>query len=267
MGTLNTTYENTLRDILTNGITKTDRTGVGTISSFSHRMEFDLSEGFPLITTKKVYMKGVVGELLWFLRGDTNIQWLQSHNIHIWDEWADENGNLGKVYGYQWRSWERADGTTVDQISEVIQSIKTNPNSRRHIVNAWNVGELDNMALPPCHMMFQFYVHDGKLSCQMYQRSADMFLGVPFNIASYSLLLMMVAQQTGLQPGKFFWVGGDCHIYTNHIKQVEEQLSREPYPFPELKLAKKGSIFDYDFDDVELLGYQSHPGIKAPIAV
>lgn len=267
MGGINREYEDALSYILSNGVKKTDRTGVGTMSMFSHRMVFDLQEGFPLITTKKVYVRGVVGELLWFLSGDTNITWLQNNGIHIWDEWADDQGNLGKVYGHQWRSWGTADGSTIDQISAVIDSIRTNPDSRRHIVNAWNVGELGDMALPPCHMMFQFYVHEGYLSCQMYQRSADMFLGVPFNIASYALLLTMVAQQTGLKPGKLYWVGGDCHIYDNHREQVIQQLKRKPYSFPKLELNHRDSIFDYTFDDVNIIGYRHHPTITAPIAV
>lgn len=261
-------YHDYLKHILANGVQKTDRTGVGTISVFGHQMRFDLSETFPLMTTKKVYWPGVVHELLWFLQGDTNVRYLQENNVRIWNEWADEDGNLGPVYGKQWRSWETKDGRVIDQMAGVIQQIKTNPDSRRLIVNAWNVGELDKMALPPCHMMFQFYVANGRLSCQLYQRSVDSFLGLPFNIASYSLLTHMIAQQCDLLPGEFIWSGGDCHIYTNHLEQVQLQLSREPYPLPTLQIKRKpASLFDYTFDDFEVVNYQCHPTIKAAIAV
>lgn len=261
-------YHDYLKHILANGVQKTDRTGVGTISVFGHQMRFDLSETFPLMTTKKVYWPGVVHELLWFLQGDTNVRYLQENNVRIWNEWADEDGNLGPVYGKQWRSWETKDGRVIDQMAGVIQQIKTNPDSRRLIVNAWNVGELDKMALPPCHMMFQFYVANGRLSCQLYQRSVDSFLGLPFNIASYSLLTHMIAQQCDLLPGEFIWSGGDCHIYTNHLEQVQLQLSREPYPLPTLQIKRKpASLFDYTFDDFEVVNYQCHATIKAAIAV
>ncbi len=264
---VSTEYEDLLRTVLTQGTRKADRTGTGTRSIFGHQMRFNLSEGFPLITTKKVFLRGVVGELLWFLRGDSNIKWLTDRNIHIWDEWADENGELGPVYGVQWRSWPTPDGQHIDQISQVIEQIKNNPDSRRMIVSAWNVGELNQMALQPCHAFFQFYVADGKLSCQLYQRSADLFLGVPFNIASYALLTHMVAQQCSLDVGDFIWTGGDCHIYDNHHEQVAEQLSRDPFPFPHLELKAAPSIFDYDFDHVVVHDYQHHPAIKAPVAV
>ncbi|AZQ77059.1 thymidylate synthase [Flaviflexus ciconiae] len=264
---MNTAYEDLLRHVLENGNRKTDRTGTGTRSVFGHQMRFDLSEGFPRITTKFVAMKAVKGELLWFLRGDTNIGWLTERGITIWDEWADEKGELGPVYGYQWRSWPTPDGQHIDQIQRVIDQIRNTPDSRRILVSAWNVADLDEMALQPCHTMFQFYVADGKLSCQLYQRSADLFLGVPFNIASYALLTHMVAQQTGLEVGEFIWTGGDCHIYDNHIEQVKEQLSREPFPFPTLNLKKAPSIFEYDMDDIFTEGYEHHPSIKAPVAV
>lgn len=267
LGNVNTAYEDLLRHVLEHGTAKTDRTGTGTRSVFGHQMRFNLAEGFPRITTKFVAMKAVKGELLWFLRGDTNISWLKEHNITIWDEWADENGDLGPVYGYQWRNWPAPDGRHIDQIQQVIDTLKNNPDSRRIIVSAWNVADLDEMALQPCHAFFQFYVADGKLSCQLYQRSADLFLGVPFNIASYALLTHMIAQQVGLEVGDFVWTGGDCHIYGNHIDQVKEQLSREPYPFPTLKLTKAASIFDYEMDDIFTEGYQHHPAIKAPVAV
>ncbi|HEU5280617.1 MAG TPA: thymidylate synthase [Gammaproteobacteria bacterium] len=261
-------YHDYLKHVLANGVKKTDRTGVGTISVFGSQMRFDLSESFPLMTTKKVYWPGVVHELLWFLQGDTNVRYLQENNVRIWNEWADENGDLGPVYGKQWRSWETKDGRVVDQMSEVMQQIKTNPDSRRLIVNAWNVGELDKMALPPCHLLFQFYVANGRLSCQLYQRSVDSFLGLPFNIASYSLLTCMMAQQCDLLPGEFVWSGGDCHIYTNHLEQVQLQLSREPYPLPTLQIKRKpASLFEYTFDDFEVVNYQCHPAIKAAIAV
>ncbi|MGW6007035.1 thymidylate synthase [Oerskovia enterophila] len=262
-----TPYEDLLRLVLETGTHKSDRTGTGTRSVFGHQMRFDLSQGFPLVTTKRVHLKSIVYELLWFLRGDSNVRWLQEHGVKIWDEWADEDGELGPVYGVQWRSWPTPDGQHVDQISQVLETLRTNPDSRRMIVSAWNVGELGGMALPPCHMMFQFYVADGKLSCQLYQRSADLFLGVPFNIASYALLTHMVAAQSGLEVGDFVWTGGDCHIYDNHVEQVREQLSREAYPAPTLRLAPRDSLFDYAYEDVEVVGYQHHPTIKAPVAV
>lgn len=267
MTAIPTPYEDLLRDVLATGTAKSDRTGTGTLSTFGRQIRYDLSQGFPLLTTKKVHVRSIVGELLWFLRGDTNVRWLQERGITIWNEWADADGELGPVYGYQWRSWPAPDGRHIDQIANVIESIKTNPDSRRHIVSAWNPALIDEMALPPCHALFQFYVADGKLSCQLYQRSADLFLGVPFNIASYALLTHMIAAQTGLDVGDFVWTGGDCHIYSNHMDQVELQLSREPYPYPTLRLAQKESLLDYDIDDIEIVDYQHHPGIKAPIAV
>lgn len=260
-------YENLLQKILTEGVEKSDRTGTGTRSLFGGQLRYDLSQGFPLITTKRVHMKSIVGELLWFLSGDSNVKWLQDNGIRIWNEWADENGDLGPVYGVQWRAWQAANGQTIDQISTVLETLKTNPDSRRMIVSAWNVGALPEMALEPCHAFFQLYVANGKLSLQLYQRSADMFLGVPFNIASYSLLTHMFAQQTGLEVGEFVWTGGDCHIYSNHMEQVREQLSREPYPFPTLALNKAADMFSYTFDDVVVEDYQHHPTIKAPVAV
>ncbi|AYF73042.1 thymidylate synthase [Nocardia yunnanensis] len=262
-----TQYEDLLRLVLESGTPKADRTGTGTRSIFGHQLRYDLSQGFPLITTKKVHLKSIVYELLWFLRGDSNVQWLQDNGVTIWDEWADANGELGPVYGVQWRSWPTPDGTHIDQISQVLQTLRTDPDSRRMIVSAWNVAELNKMALAPCHAFFQFYVADGKLSCQLYQRSADLFLGVPFNIASYALLTHMVAQQTELLPGDFIWTGGDVHIYDNHDAQVREQLTREPYPFPTLHLRPTTSLFDYSYEDVEIQGYQHHPAIKAPVAV
>lgn len=261
-------YLDFLKHILEQGARKTDRTGTGTLSVFGYQMRFDLSKGFPLVTTKKLYIRGIIHELLWFLSGNTNVQYLRENKVNIWNEWADAEGNLGPVYGKQWRSWETVDGRVVDQIGEVITQIKENPDSRRLIVSAWNVGELHKMALPPCHLLFQFYVANGKLSCQLYQRSADTFLGVPFNIASYSLLTHMVAQQCGLGVGDFIWTGGDCHLYLNHVEQVELQLSREPLPLPTLQFNRKPpSIFDYHFDDIEILNYQAHPHIKGEIAV
>lgn len=253
--------------MLTHGAKKADRTGTGTRSIFGHQIRYDLADGFPLITTKKVHLKSVVYELLWFLRGDSNVAWLQEHGVKIWDEWAAADGELGPVYGVQWRSWPTPSGEHVDQISQVIDTLRRDPDSRRIIVSAWNVAQLDQMALPPCHAFFQFYVADGALSCQLYQRSADLFLGVPFNLASYALLTHMMAAQTGFRPGEFIWTGGDCHIYDNHVDQVTEQLSRDPYPFPQLRLAPCESIFDYRYEDVEVIGYQHHPAIKAPIAV
>jgi len=261
-------YLELMQHVKNNGVKKTDRTGTGTLSVFGHQMRFDLAEGFPVITTKKLHLRSIIHELLWFLKGDTNIQYLHENKVTIWDEWADENGNLGPVYGYQWRSWPTPDGRHIDQISQVIEQIKNTPDSRRIIVSAWNVGELDNMALPPCHAFFQFYVADNKLSCQLYQRSADIFLGVPFNIASYALLTMMIAQVTGLTPGEFIHTLGDAHLYLNHLEQTEEQLSRKPYPLPVMKLNPEiKSVFDFTFEDFELVGYESHPHIKAPVAV
>ncbi|GAA2233787.1 thymidylate synthase [Rarobacter faecitabidus] len=262
-----TPYEDLLRHVVEHGTAKSDRTGVGTTSVFGHQMRFNLQEGFPLVTTKRVFLKGVVGELLWFLRGDSNVRWLQERGIKIWDEWADADGELGPVYGVQWRSWPTPDGGHIDQIERVLEQLRANPDSRRIIVSAWNVADLDDMALQPCHAFFQFYVADGKLSCQLYQRSADLFLGVPFNIASYALLTHMVAQQVGLEVGDFIWTGGDCHIYDNHREQVAEQLTREPYPLPTLRLHQAPSLFDYDFADVEIENYQHHPAIQAPVAV
>ena len=262
------TYHNLLNHILTQGQAKEDRTGTGTLSVFGYQMRFDLSKGFPLLTTKKLHTRSIVHELLWFLQGDTHIGYLQQHGVSIWDEWADAEGNLGPIYGKQWRSWPTQNGGEIDQLSEVIKQIKTNPDSRRLIVSAWNVGELDKMALAPCHALFQFYVAGGKLSCQLYQRSADVFLGVPFNIASYSLLLHMMAEQCHLQPGEFIWTGGDCHLYLNHLEQARLQLERSPRPLPQLQLKRKPeTLFDYDFEDFEWLNYDPHPAIKAPIAV
>ena len=261
-------YLDLLREIRDNGVTKTDRTGVGTKSIFGHQMRFNLQDGFPLLTTKKVFLKGIIYELLWFLKGDTNIKFLTDHNVHIWDEWADENGDLGYVYGKQWRSWETTDGRVIDQISQVVDLIKNHPNSRRILVTAWNPAEIDKMALPPCHCLFQFYVADGKLSCQLYQRSADTFLGVPFNIASYALLTMMLAQVCGLEPGEFIHTTGDTHIYLNHLDQVNEQLSREPRPLPKMIINPDvKSIFDFKYEDFKLEGYDPYPAIKAPVAV
>jgi thymidylate synthase len=261
-------YQDLLRYILEKGEPKTDRTGTGTQSCFGYQMRFNLEEGFPLVTTKKLHLKSIIYELLWFLRGETNIAYLNKNGVSIWNEWADENGELGPVYGKQWRSWEGKDGKTIDQISDVIAEIKRNPDSRRLIVNAWNVAELPSMALMPCHTMFQFYVADGKLSCQLYQRSADVFLGVPFNIASYALLTLMVAQVTSLAPGEFIHSFGDVHIYNNHKEQVNLQLSREPFSLPVMKLNPEiTNIFDFSFDDFRLENYQSHPAIKAPVAV
>lgn len=268
MSTIPTPYEDLLREVLETGTPKADRTGTGTRSLFGKQMRFDLTQGFPLITTKRVHFKSLAYELLWFLRGDQNVRWLQERGVSIWDEWADQDGNLGPIYGVQWRSWPTPNGETIDQIANVIEDIKRTPESRRLIVSAWNPADIPNMALAPCHALFQFYVADGKLSCQLYQRSADLFLGVPFNIASYALLTHMVAQQTGLDVGDFVWTGGDCHIYNNHVEQVERQLSRDPYPYPTLNIKRKPvSIFDYEFDDFEVVNYQHHPGIKAPVAV
>ena len=261
-------YLDLLRHIKTHGTIKGDRTGTGTISTFGYQMRFDLSQGFPLLTTKKLHLRSIIYELLWFLRGETNIQYLHDHKVTIWDEWADANGELGPIYGYQWRSWPTPDGGHIDQITQLIDQIRNNPNSRRLIVSAWNVAEIDKMALPPCHSLFQFYVADGKLSCQLYQRSADVFLGVPFNIASYALLTMMIAQVTGLTPGDFVHTLGDAHIYLNHQEQVEEQLLRTPRPLPTMKLNPEvKSIFDFQYEDFTLEGYDPYPTIKAPIAV
>lgn len=261
-------YEDFMRHVFTTGVPKTDRTGTGTVSVFGHQMRFDLNEGFPLVTTKKVFTKAIIVELLWFLRGDSNVKWLQERGCTIWDEWAREDGDLGPVYGVQWRSWPTPDGGHIDQIAEVVKQLKSNPDSRRIIVSAWNVADLGKMALMPCHAFFQFYVADGKLSCQLYQRSADIFLGVPFNIASYALLTHMLAQQCDLQVGEFIWTGGDCHIYSNHREQVALQLSRDPLPYPTLNIKRRpASIFDYQLDDFEILDYQHHPVIKAPVAV
>jgi thymidylate synthase len=267
MTEIDTPYEDLLRDVLTEGTSKGDRTGTGTRSVFGRQIRYDLAQGFPLITTKRVHLKSVVYELLWFLRGDSNVRWLQERGVKIWDDWADESGELGPVYGVQWRSWPTPDGGHVDQIAGVLEQLRTNPDSRRMLVSAWNVGEIPQMALPPCHTLFQFYVAQGKLSCQLYQRSADLFLGVPFNIASYALLTHMVAQQVGLEVGDFVWTGGDCHVYDNHVDQVREQLSRQPYPFPELRLKPAASLFDYAYEDFELVGYQHHPVLRAPVAV
>lgn len=261
-------YHDLMKRILNEGVKKEDRTGTGTISVFGHQMRFDLSKGFPLVTTKKVHLRSIIHELLWFLKGDTNIQYLKENGVSIWDEWADENGNLGPVYGYQWRSWPTADGRHIDQISEIIKTLKNNPDSRRIIVNAWNVGEIENMALPPCHAFFQFYVANGKLSCQLYQRSADVFLGVPFNIASYALLTMMVAQVCGLEYGDFVHTLGDAHLYSNHIEQANEQLSRDFRALPTMKINPEvNDIFAFTYEDFELVDYNPHPHIKAPVAV
>ena len=261
-------YLDLMRHVRDHGMDKSDRTGTGTRSVFGHQMRFDLNAGFPLVTTKKCHLKSIIHELLWFLQGDTNIKYLQDNGVRIWDEWADENGDLGPVYGYQWRNWPAPNGESIDQISKLIEMIKSNPDSRRLIVSAWNPALVDDMALPPCHALFQFYVADGKLSCQLYQRSADIFLGVPFNIASYALLTMMVAQVCDLQLGDFIWSGGDCHLYSNHMEQVEEQLSREPLPLPTMRINPQvRSIFDFTFADFELCDYQAHPHIKAQVAV
>ena len=261
-------YLDLLNKIISEGHCKGDRTGSGTLSIFGHQMRFDLAQGFPLVTTKKVHLKSIIHELLWFLKGDTNIAYLKQNGVTIWDEWADEQGELGPVYGKQWRSWPTPSGGSIDQMSEVLRQLREQPDSRRIIVSAWNVGELSDMALMPCHAFFQFYVADGRLSCQLYQRSADIFLGVPFNIASYALLTHMVAEQTGLQVGDFVWTGGDCHLYSNHLEQADLQLSRAPLPLPELVIKRKpASLFDYVFDDFEFRNYQFHPAIKAPVAV
>jgi thymidylate synthase len=261
-------YLDLMHHVMQHGARKDDRTGTGTLSVFGHQMRFDLSQGFPLLTTKKVHTRSVIYELLWFLRGDTNIRYLKEHGVSIWDEWANENGELGPVYGHQWRSWPGPDGQRIDQISQVVRDIRTNPDSRRLIVSAWNVSEIERMALPPCHLLFQFYVAQGRLSCQLYQRSADIFLGVPFNIASYALLTLMIAQVTGLQPGEFVHTFGDAHLYLNHLEQARTQLAREPRPLPTMRLnPEKTSLFEFDYDDFELLNYDPHPAIKAPVAV
>lgn len=262
------TYLQLIEHVLTQGVQKDDRTGTGVLSTFAYQMRFNLQQGFPLVTTKKLHMRSIIHELLWFLQGNTNIAYLNENGVSIWDEWADEAGNLGPIYGHQWRQWTTADGRSIDQLAEVIEQIKTNPDSRRLIVSAWNVGALPEMALPPCHAFFQFYVAQGRLSCQLYQRSADVFLGVPFNIASYALLTHMMAQQCDLEVGEFIWTGGDCHLYLNHLEQARTQLQRQPFPLPTLHIKRKpDSLFDYRFDDFEFVDYQSHPGIKAPIAI
>jgi thymidylate synthase len=264
---IDTQYEDLLRRILETGTPKEDRTGTGTVSTFGERLRYDLSERFPLVTTKKVHFKSVAYELLWFLRGDSNVGWLRDHGVTIWDEWASPEGELGPVYGVQWRSWPTPDGGQVDQLAAVLETLRQDPDSRRMIVSAWNVAALPEMALAPCHAFFQFYVAGGRLSCQLYQRSADLFLGVPFNIAGYALLTRMIAAQVGLRPGDFIWVGGDCHIYNNHVEQVREQLTREAYPFPRLELAPAGSLFDYTYDHFTLVDYRHHPALRAPVAV
>ena len=261
-------YLDFLRHIKTHGAVKGDRTGTGTLSVFGYQMRFDLAQGFPLVTTKKLHLRSIIYELLWFLRGDTNVKYLHDHGVSIWDEWADDNGELGPIYGKQWRNWPSADGRHIDQLSHVLQQLKSNPDSRRILVSAWNVGELDKMSLLPCHALFQFYVADRKLSCQLYQRSADALLGVPFNIASYALLTHMLAQQCDLEVGDFVWTGGDCHLYSNHLEQADLQLARTPYALPRLQIARKPpSLFDYAFEDFEIIGYRHHEAIKAPIAV
>ena len=261
-------YLDLMRHVIHHGVRKDDRTGTGTLSVFGHQMRFDLAQGFPLLTTKKVHTKSIIYELLWFLRGDTNIRYLKDHGVSIWNEWANEDGDLGPVYGAQWRSWPAPDGRHIDQISQVTRAIRENPDSRRLIVSAWNVSEIERMALPPCHLLFQFYVAQGRLSCQLYQRSADIFLGVPFNIASYALLTHMLAQQCDLEVGEFIWTGGDCHLYQNHLKEADEQLSRVPLTLPKLSIVRRPpTIFDYTFEDFQIVNYQHHPAIKAPVAV
>jgi len=261
-------YLSLMREVRDNGIKKEDRTGTGTLSIFGHQMRFDLSEGFPVITTKKLHLRSIIHELLWFLRGDSNIQYLKDNGVSIWDAWADENGDLGPVYGVQWRSWPTPDGGSIDQISQIMQQLREDPDSRRIMLSAWNVGQIKDMALPPCHCLFQFWVAEGKLSCQLYQRSCDIFLGVPFNIASYALLTHMLAQQADLGVGDFVWTGGDCHLYSNHLEQADEQLQREPLPLPRLAIKRRPpTIFDYEYDDFEILNYESHPHIRAAVAV
>jgi thymidylate synthase len=260
-------YLDLLQDILNNGVQRGDRTGTGTLGVFGRQIRFDLSKGFPVLTTKKLHLRSIIVELLWFLRGDTNVKYLQDNGCKIWDEWADENGDLGPVYGKQWRSWATPNGQSIDQIANLVEGLKTNPNSRRHIVSAWNPADVEDMALPPCHCLFQFFVADGKLSCQLYQRSADVFLGVPFNIASYALLTIMVAQVVGLEPGEFVHTFGDAHLYLNHLDQAREQIQREPKPFPTLKMAAKRDLFAFEYEDFQLEGYEAHPHIKAAVAV
>ncbi len=261
-------YHNLMKEVLEKGAQKSDRTGTGTISIFGHQMRFNLAEGFPMVTTKKLHLKSIILELLWFLKGSTDNNWLKERGVSIWNEWAAPDGDLGPIYGYQWRSWPAPNGEHIDQIAEVVETLKKNPDSRRIIVSAWNVADIPRMALAPCHAFFQFYVADGKLSCQLYQRSADIFLGVPFNIASYALLTHMMAQQCNLEVGDFVWTGGDCHLYSNHLEQVDLQLSRDFFPLPKLNILRKpDSIFDYEFEDFEIAGYESHPAIKAPVAV
>jgi thymidylate synthase len=261
-------YHNLMKEVLEKGVQKSDRTGTGTISIFGHQMRFNLAEGFPMVTTKKLHLKSIILELLWFLKGSTDNNWLKERGVSIWNEWAAPDGDLGPIYGYQWRSWPVPNGEHIDQIAEVVETLKKNPDSRRIIVSAWNVADIPRMALAPCHALFQFYVADGKLSCQLYQRSADIFLGVPFNIASYALLTHMMAQQCNLEVGDFVWTGGDCHLYSNHLEQVDLQLSRDFFPLPKLNILRKpDSIFDYEFEDFEIAGYESHPAIKAPVAV
>ena len=261
-------YHDLMKEVLSKGVNKSDRTGTGTISVFGHQMRFNLAEGFPMVTTKKLHLKSIIYELLWFLKGSTDNNWLKERGVSIWNEWAAPDGDLGPSYGYQWRSWPAPNGQHIDQITEVLETIKKNPDSRRIIVSAWNVADIPRMALAPCHAFFQFYVADGKLSCQLYQRSADIFLGVPFNIASYALLTHMMAQQCNLEVGDFIWTGGDCHLYSNHLEQVDLQLSRDFFPLPKLNILRKpASIFDYEFEDFEIVGYESHPHIKAPVAV
>ena len=261
-------YHNLMKEVLAKGVLKADRTGTGTISIFGHQMRFNLAEGFPMVTTKKLHLKSIILELLWFLKGSTDNNWLKERGVSIWNEWAAPDGDLGPIYGYQWRSWPAPNGEHIDQIAEVVETLKKNPDSRRIIVSAWNVADIPRMALAPCHAFFQFYVADGKLSCQLYQRSADIFLGVTFNIASYALLTHMMAQQCNLEVGDFVWTGGDCHLYSNHLEQVDLQLSRDWYPLPQLKILRKpDSIFDYEFEDFEIAGYESHPAIKAPVAI
>jgi thymidylate synthase len=267
IGAVDTQYEDLLRHVLATGATKSDRTGTGTRSVFGHQLRYDLSAGFPLVTTKRVHLRSVVLELLWFLRGESSARWLQERGVTIWDEWAGPDGDLGPVYGVQWRSWPTPDGGHVDQLAQVLETLRRDPDSRRMVVSAWNVADIPKMALAPCHALFQFYVAGGRLSCQLYQRSADLFLGVPFNIASYALLTAMVAQQADLELGDLVWTGGDCHVYDNHRDQVELQLSRSPHPFPQLQLHRAPSLFEYAYEDVEVVGYQHHPAIKAPVAV
>jgi len=261
-------YHDLMKEVLAKGVQKSDRTGTGTVSVFGHQMRFNLADGFPMVTTKKLHLKSIIYELLWFLKGSTNNNWLKERGVSIWNEWAAPDGDLGPIYGYQWRSWPAPNGQHIDQISEVVETIKNNPDSRRIIVSAWNVADIPRMALAPCHAFFQFYVADDKLSCQLYQRSADIFLGVPFNIASYALLTHMMAQQCNLEVGDFIWTGGDCHLYSNHLEQVDLQLSRDFFPLPKLNILRKpDSIFDYEFEDFEIVGYESHPHIKAPVAI